>query len=301
LDKQQLLKRIKKAGAAVYSNGEKYSDEHLATASEVRVDLSSLANQDKMSKAYDEIIKTKTIDSKFDNVYFNVKGARLPHFLTGDMEIQDCGIHLQPLTYETKKSVMYTLLMTDFRFYGKAVMSRSYLMFADVTGLHIMPEVDNAAAKAGCVCYAKNPFNNANDFALKLKERMPCFALDIGFALPGCKATAAGCDATVSHVPSAAQTVKVLLAYLNLPTNYILRVDNHRVRNGKPQKVGKPYYVVVDSTQIEKIVRGDKMAETRGNSFTDGALLTDVMNNDKRPLAVESFNVNTTTYTVLQS
>lgn len=300
MDKQQLLIKLKKSGPAVYSNISGY-ESHLKQASEIRIDISNISNQDKMGTAYDEVIKTKVIDSKFDNVYFDVKGAQLPHSLTGVLEQHDCGVHVMPLAYETSKSTIYTILMTEFRQYGKVLLSRSYLMFADITGLHVMPQVDNPSAKAGCVCYAKNPFNNHPAYALNVKERMPCFALDVGFALPACRAVNPGCEATISHIPTAGQLIKVLLAYINLPTNQILRVDNYRNKNGKQSRIGKPYYIAVDSTQISKILNGDKSAETKGNNFIDGSKLLEAMKIEKANLSNSVFSVDNTSYTQLEN
>ena len=296
LDKKQLLKMLKKAGKSVYSNVEGY-EKYLKTASEVKIDISTIKNQEHMSKAYDEIIKSKVIDSKFDNVFFNISGAQLPHFLTGEIEKHDCGVHIQPLAYETTKSTIYTILMTEYRIYSKTVMSRSYLMFADITGLHVMPQTDSPSAKAGCVCFNRNPFNNNPQFALAVRERMPCFSLDVGFALPSCKAIAVGCEASMSHVPTAAQLIKVLLAYINLPTNYILRVDNYKAGSIK-KKIGH-YYVIVDSSQIESIINGNKTSEVKGNKFTDGSEFNKFLENEHKSLGIESFNVKNTVYTIL--
>lgn len=298
MDKKQLLLRLSKT--TTYTNFKIY-EHKLKAAAEVIIDFTNMTNQEILSKSYDEVIKTQTIDSKFDNVFFNIRGMALPHFLTGEIEVQNCGLHIQPIKYETKKNTVYTLLVTDYRMYGKAVMCKSFLLFADMSGLHVMPQTDSQAARHGCVCYAKNPFNNHQPYGLQIRERMPCMANDAGFALPECRTTGSACESVVSYNQSIAKLVKTVLAFINLPSNYILRVDHYRKSKSGHKKVKskKPYYIVVDEEQIRKIINGDKQAEFKGNSFVDGSMFNIFMTKERLKLGVEEFDVGDVHYTVL--
>lgn len=295
MTKRQLLSRLKKSGK-IYHNLDTYIP-YLKKASEIKINVGQIKNIENMAKIFNDKLANEGVDLvNFDNILINLRGIQIPHFLSGEIEKHNVLLHLLPAPFESEKHTIYTTLVHDWRFYGKAQISHSHLSFSDARGLHLMSMVDEAADSAGCKCYRQNPFNINDDFVEVLDDMCPGFGLDQGFALPGCQVKQPGCSALKMHEEPTKLMICVALAYISMPCNYLLRVDT--VRKGKPNKSLR-YYICVDKGQIEKLMAGNTNAELRGNILNKVTNFEEILDQPKEDLEIDKFSIKNKEYTIL--
>ncbi len=289
MNKNQIAKGIRRA-EKTYINSERYSQ--LVDESRlVYVDLTDLQNTVAMATDYSKVVKDAVISLPFGNVLFHVKGYPMMSLKDGEVRAEDMAVHIMPCVVSMKEHNLVTMVVTDLRLYQKETISRSYIAYADQSGIHVMTAVDKACAAHGCNCYRQNVFSRDPGLALQFLERMPGFAPDAGFALPDCTGLKPGCASVNASRTEMTQLIKVILAYANLPTNFFVKV----IHNDKKNRLC--YYIICDQAQWDALKAGDINGETKGNLFKDGSNLPVAI---KAPLAItpsETITIGDRTYT----
>lgn len=275
MNKNQAIKGLIK-NAKVYGGLQNYI-EVIKKSKMIKMSLSHVKNLDLMSKQFDEFSKSKAVKFPFDNVFIDLHGYIMPSLLTGEKQIEDVGIHLMPMTFELNNVSILSLLVLDFRKYGKEIIYRTYLIYSDMAGLHIMANVD--AGSKDCQCFNRNVFWMNPNFREQIKLMTPCHKNDIGLSLPDCAAVNKTCSRTISQKSEIGDLVKIVLGYMALPPNHIYKVTNTK------SKVNKEYFILADDNQISKLMNGID-SEMDNNNFTDGSIFKIIINsNYKNPIS----------------
>lgn len=266
MNQNQIAKCFKKSKAHYFAD--EYS-KLLDEARMVKVSFRDLINSEDINTQYSDFIKNNNISLPFGNIMFHVYDYPMLSMKTGEISRSEFTIHVIPSVVTFKDHNLMTMVVTDIRVEDKEPTTRSYVMYADLAGLHIMTAVDKASAAGGCECFKQNVFSTEPGLALQFLTRTPGFTYDAGLALPDCSGTAAGCAPIIACKTEMATLIKLLLAYANLPTNMFVRVvkreEKHRER----------YYIICDDAQWSRLKSGDLDAELYGNKFTDGSKLKD--------------------------
>jgi hypothetical protein len=291
MNQNKLRKALDKAADA-YSNLSLYSDT-LERSKLIRVSLSHIDNKTEAASQFDQFIREGDVSLPYNNIFFDIRDYPMPNFLTGEHEEQNIGLHLQSVTLEVGEYQLRAMIVLDFRIYEGIPIHKFYIAYADQAGLHLMPMTDLMASQAGCDCHRKNFINNDSKVLEILKSRIPQFDLDAGFALPDCSATNEYCANAVAQKTDMAMLLKVLMGFINLPSNILLKAEKQNSK--KPHK----YFVLVDEGQMSHLVNGDIAAELSGNSFTDGSKLLTALEDAKAQPPVESFTIDNYEYTVV--
>lgn len=267
MNQNQLVKALRRNPAA-YNNIDGYR-EYLRQSALFKISLSHLENQQEMVRQFRESARQRAYSLPLDNIFFDVRGHAMPDLLTGQPEIQSLGIHMMPVEISMKGIIITCLLVLDFRRYGKEVMHRSYFVYGDMAGLHIMPSATRAALNGGCACFRENVFWTQPAYQKQITDRMPCSVDEVGFSLPDCSAPRPACAYTISQKSDIAHLISLLLGYVSLPSNHLFKVTAVAKRR-KEQ-----YYISIDDNQIERLQDGSVQAEILGNNFTDGSLFSE--------------------------
>lgn len=281
MNKNQVIKGLQKNPKA-YEGLDKYVD-FLKKSQMIRISLSHINNLNSMSKQFDEFSRSKAVKFPFDNVFIDLHGYQMPSFLTGERGLENIGIHLIPITFDLNNVSILSLLMLDFRKYGKEIMYRTYLIYSDMAGLHIMANVD--AGSKDCQCFYRNVFWMNPNFKEQIKQKTPCHKNDIGLSLPDCAAINKTCSRTISQKSEVADLVRILLGYMSLPSNYIYKVTDTK------NKINSEYFILADDNQVDLLVSGQD-AEMDGNKFTDGSGFKIAMNNEYKTPLSKKFKIN---------
>jgi len=298
MNQNQLLKALK-ASNKVYSNVPKYAD-ILRQAAILNISLGGISNKGKIAEAYTKVITTQAVALPFDNIFIDLHDYQMPHMLSGDLTNDNMALHIQPMTVQLKGHQMVVMLVIDWRLYGPALMHRIYLMYSDMSSLHVMPMVDSAAAASGCACFKRNVYSQNPRYWIEIMGLTPCFDRDVGFALPDCAGLQPACGATCAQKKEISDLIKILFAYMSLPTNNLVKVARNKMTKGNPV-FNKPYYIYADKQQLEKLVSGDVKAEVSGNLFTDGAMILDFLAAKRQEVALREFSNKDKTYTIMDT
>lgn len=288
MNQNQITKCFGKSDA--YYFAEEYQ-KLLKEARLVRVSFKDLTNVKELSSQYVEAIKSTVVSLPFGNIMFNIHDYPMMSMKTGEIENREFTVHIIPAIVTFKEHNLITMVVTDIRIDDKTPTTRSYVVYADMAGLHVMTSVDKSSAAAGCVCFKQNIFSNDPGIALQFLTRTPGFVHDAGLALPDCSGSFNGCAPIVACRTEISDLIKLVLAYANLPTNMFVRVLH------KDGKFRERYYVISDSSQWEKIKAGDVSAELYGNQFTDGSKLIQTMQLPKTEVPNEEIRLGNKVYT----
>lgn len=288
MNQNQLTKCFGKS--KTYYFAEEYA-KLLKEARMVKVSFRDLSNVKALSEQYNEAIKSTTISLPFGNILFNIHDYPMMSMQTGEVEKREFTVHIIPAIITFKEHNLITMVITDIRVDDKTPTTRSYVVYADMSGMHVMTAVDKASAAAGCTCFKQNVFSNDPGIALQFLTRTPGFVHDAGLALPDCSGSFNGCAPIIACKTEISDLIKLILAYCNLPTNMFVRVLR------KEGKYRDRYYIIADSAQWERIKTGDVEAELYGNQFTDGSNLIEVMKQQKTEVPNEEIKLGTKVYT----
>lgn len=281
MNKNQTIKGLLK-NSKVYEGLESYI-EIIKKSKMIKLSLSHVKNLNLMSKQFDEFSKSKAVKFPFDNVFIDLHGYIMPSLLTGENQIEDIGIHLMPVTFDLNNVSILSLLLIDFRKYGKEIMYRTYLIYSDMAGLHIMANVD--AGSKDCKCFNRNVFWMNPNFREQIKLRTPCHKNDIGLSLPDCAAINKTCSRTISQKAEIANLIKIVLGYMALPSNHIYKVTNTK------RKINKEYFILADDRQISDLMNGVD-SEMTNNDFTDGSNFKVIINSTYKNPINKKFKIN---------
>lgn len=268
MNQNQLAKLIKRAGDA-YANADNYIDILMKRTPCIRVSLKHIQNTQAILDSWNEAMD-KAISLPWASILFDIRDYEMPNYMTGQVEAQNMGIHVQALSIVMQEMVIPLMLLQDYRKFNETVLHKTYAMYGDMAGMHTMCSVDRMASN-GCTCFRQNVFSNDPAYVLQIQEHTPCFGSDVGLALPDCSQYHPDCASTVSQKKDVTDLAKLILAYMNLPSNCLVRVTD--LAHRKQKKVSNVYYIVVDEGQLAALSSGDASAELEGNSFTDGSKL----------------------------
>ena len=288
MDQKELIKKLKNSNG-LYKNVENYI-ENLKASTIIKLSIEHIINKDMMANAYNKYIKTNPVNLPFDNIYFEVRGAELYDIWTNLPLAQTVGMHIQPAEFHIKGHKLVTMLLQEYRSYEDNLVSKSYLIYADLAGIHIMPMANKLAAQEGCKCYETNPFNNNLAFMTNIQSKMPCFSLDNGFAKAACSQPKSACSSVMAGIDLISKLLKTVLAYTTLPSNFLVKVID--------EKDEKPYYIVSDTAQLYDLKCGKEKAELYGNIFADGASYDMAIKVDKITVEDQTFANKTKTYVI---
>lgn len=285
MNKNQIIKGLIKNEKA-YLGLEDYID-FLKNSKMIKISLSHIKNLNLMSKQFDEFSRSKAVKFPFDNVFIDLHGYQMPNLLTGEKEIEDIGIHLIPMTFDLNNVSILSLLILDFRKYGKEIVYRTYLVYSDMAGLHVMANVD--ANSKDCQCFYRNVFWMNPNFKEQIKLKNPCHKNDVGLSLPDCAAINKTCSRTISQKSEISDLIRILLGYMSLPSNHIYKVIDTK------NKINKEYFILADDKQLDLLVSG-KDAETEGNEFTDGSYFKTMIDFDFKAPSSKKFKIKNKIY-----
>lgn len=287
MNKNQLIKALRRNTGA-YENLDEYAS-ILKNAKLFKISVANIQHLDSMSKQFDEISRTRAINFPFDNIFIDLHGYQTPSLLTGEVEVQNMGIHMAPMAFDLKGISVMSLLVLDFRCYGKDVIYRTHLIYSDMAGLHVMSNVDSSSKD--CECYMRNVFWMNPNFRGEIQSRIPCHKNDVGLALPDCASIGQTCPRTVSQKSEISNLIRVLLGYMTLPSNHIFKVVKTTAKK-KPEE----HFILADNHQIDLIMGGDTTAEIMGNGFTDGSTLKFAMDKEAEEPSQKRFRVGEKIY-----
>ena len=291
MNKNQIEKGVKNAAGA-YVNDERYS-QLVSEAKLVKVSFKDLKNSTAMVANYAKAMNSLVVSLPFGNIIFDITGYPMTSMEDGELKTENFAIHIMPCVVAFKEHNLVSMVVTDIRLINKVMVSKSYIIYADMAGIHIMTAVDRASAANGCYCFRSNVFSSDPGIALQFLERMPGFASDSGFALPDCAGLKPGCAPVNASRAEMASLIKILLTYANLPANFFVRVDT------KDKRKQEQYYVICDKAQWGVLKSGNNIGELNGNAFTDGSKLLEVMQEPIVALPNNVVVIGNKTYTPL--
>lgn len=291
MNTNQIAKAFLKANTS-YINGANFSD-LIKKAVIAKVSFRDLINVSAVAANYSQVVKSLPVGLPFGNIIFEIHDYPMTSMETGAITTDPFAIHLMPCAVTFNEHNLVTMIATDIRLRRKEVLSRSYILYADLSGVHVMTAVDRACEAGGCVCFKQNVFNTDPGLALQFLERIPGFSADCGFALPDCAGLKPGCAPINANKSEMSTLIKLLLAYSNLPTNFFVKVTNKR------GKSSEQYHIISDDTQWKRLVNGEEKAELYGNSFTDGSNLLQMLKASVVQAPTERVTVNNKTYTAI--
>lgn len=285
MNKNQVIKGLLKNPKA-YEGLDGYID-FLKKSKMIKISLSHIKNLTSMSKQFDEFSRSKAVKFPFDNVFIDLHGYQMPSLLTGEKEVEDIGIHLIPMSFNLNNVSILSLLVLDFRRYGKEIVYRTYLVYSDMAGLHIMANVD--ANSKDCQCFYRNVFWMNPNFKEQIKLKNPCHKNDVGLSLPDCAAINKTCSRTISQKSEIGDLLRILLGYMSLPSNYIYKVTDTK------SKINNEYFILADDKQVVHLINGEN-AEMNKNDFTDGNHFKTMINSNYKGPISKKFKVNGKVY-----
>lgn len=268
MNTNQLLKALLRNRGA-YLNLNHYT-EILEDAQLVRLDLSSIENQDMMAEQFEGLVVKSEIAIPFDNLLFDLRKHRMANMITGEVADHNIGIHVMPVEFNLKDgNVLVAMLAIVYQMQGNDVTHRTYVFYADMGGLHAMADVDEGVSVAGCLCHQRNVFSAQPTLRNVIERNTPGYVGTTGYALPDCSAQGEHCAQTILFKKENMDMMRVILAYLMLPSNTFYTVED--LFESKKKRANR-YTVVLDSAQVGRLIDSrDPGFELRGNSFIDGS------------------------------
>jgi len=280
MNRHQLKKLLEKQED--FTNLSRYID-IIDDASFIKLNLKNLKNANIMATLFDQaVIASKPVEIPFDNILLDVRDLKINDVLLSNMTI-----HMYPITLKFGETDVVVSIVNIFT--GIEMDYRPYLVYADASGIHVMP-VFRTEDNSTCECYKENAFCRNPRFWMDIISKTPANLGDIGFCIDSCKNFT--CKPTVA-VPTISKAIRSILAYMTIPEFAIIKVTD-------PRELSGSYYVYINENQYDELlIDGNDKADLKQTSI-DGADILRILEKKSILTTDHCFFIEKTQYEVVK-